>query len=379
MNPDDLADTLISDPQSPTLDDGPADGGVEPGPLTEAPPPSIRDTLAKNFKADAVETPEPTAAVKAAENAAGRVYDKATGRFIADPSKSAAAPKPAAAQPTVSPTTTEAKPADGTQSNAPAGPPPGWSPESKALFAKLPPSIQADVIKREAEVDAGFKQYQGLKQRADEFERVIAPNRHIYASEGVSDAQAVHNIWQWFHALKNDPERAFPALAEMLGFDPSTVDTDAGQDPSQGNLDPRIAAEIRALKQEIGGISGTLQQQRFVALNERLSEWGKSRPHYQTVKVDMGRLMQAGLVPMGDLETAYAKATALHGLHSSPVTDTPRPASPAVDPAARSRAARHAAVSPRPSGPNGAAPGKAKGGGSVRDSLKGAIDQLSSD
>jgi len=356
---DDLLDTN-TDPDAAA-----PEGAVEPTAATaEATAPSIRDTLKAAFKDDVGKDAAP-----------GDRPRNPDGTFA--PTKAEAAPKPAAAQPApVSPDLTGAKPAPVAPSNAPAGPPTSWSPEAKAAYTQLPPAVQQAVSRREEEVSRGFAQYQGLKQRADEFERVIAPNRHIYASEGVSDAQAVANIWQWFHAIRNEPSKAFPALAEMVGYDLSTVGFDAADDPSQASQpDPRIAAELNALRGKVGQFETWQQQQEQARMAERLTSWSNGKEHYEAVRVDMGKLMLSGIVPMGDLDAAYERAMKLHGLSPTPAP----PPAPVVDPAIRTRNARHAAVSPKPTAPNGAMPGgKPRSTGSVRDSLRESISQLQS-
>lgn len=363
LNPEEeyVAQDII-DPQ-----DGPppsSDSGVERdgGSPDSAPPPSIRDTLANAIKGNGENQ----------RTLSGEQPRGPDGKFAPKDTAVAAAPKgaPAASPPTA--TTPEAKPATQASSNAPAGPPPGWSPESKAAFSTLPPSIQADVIKREQEVNAGFQQYAGLKQRNDDFERAIAPNRHIYASEGVSDAQAIANIWQWFHAIKDAPDQAFPALAQMVGFDLSTVGyaaADGAQQPSQA-YDPNLVQALSHLDGRLRQFETMQQQQQRAALDGQIRDWSKDKPHFQTVRQDMGRLMHAGVVPMGDLDAAYAYATSAKGL-SAPSAAPPSPAAAPTVP--RAVQARHAAVSPRPTGPNGSQPSGRSPDRSIRESLQAAI------
>lgn len=360
MNPD---DDLIASEISDQLDGPPpsTDEGVERGdaPAPDAPPPSIRESLAKAMQPDA--------------QADGRPR-RADGTFAPKNTPVEAAGKGAAtpgAPGGSTPPTADAKPESQAQSNAPAGPPPGWSKESKALFSQLPPSIQADVLKREQEVNAGFQQYAGLKQRNDDFERAIAPNRHIYAEAGVSDAQAIANIWGWFHAIKDSPGEAFPALAQMVGFDLSTVGYTAADGVQQApEYDPRLVNALSNIDQRVSQFEEWRTQQQRTALDSQINAWSKDKPHFPAVKQDMGRLMQAGITPMGDLDAAYAKATALHGLSVAPAAS---PAAPAIPPAARAVQARHAAVSPRPTGPNGSG-SRPRPDRSIRESLQEALN-----
>lgn len=344
----------------------PADGGVERGPLDDAPPPSIRDTLSAAYKAENAKANPPSDAVIAAENAAGRKYDKATGRFV--PNADAAPRAPAT---TVPPATAGAKPAaDAAPStapvNAPAGPPTSWSPEAKAAFAAASPALQQAVAKREAEYASGIQQY---RQRVENYDKVLTPYRQMF--DGVPDHEALGNILTWFGHITRDPSTGIPELARFLGFDLSTVGFDAGESPPpNSSIDPRLIAQINALSGKVGEVLSWREQQEQSRTRETLSAWA-SKPgheHFEAVRVDMGKLWQAGIAT--DLDAAYTKACAMHGLSPAPA---PQPAAvvPPVNPAKRVVQARHAAVSVRPSSPNGAAVnGAAKPAGSVRESLE---------
>ncbi len=358
MNPDEeyIEDTDPQDGSSPSADSEVERGGA---PTPDAPSLSLRDTLAKAFKEDEPGQQQQTLSGERPRNPDGTFATKNTP--VEQPQRA-----PGGANP---PTATEAKPSDQAPSTAPVGPPPGWSPEAKAVFTSLPPAVQQAVAKREQEVSAGFQQYAGLKQRNDDFERAIAPNRHIYAGQGVSDAQAIANIWQWFHAIKDSPDQAFPALAEMVGFDLSTVGYAAadGQDQTSQH-DPRFVQALSQLESRLNGLTSWQEQQQRSALDSQINAWANGKPHFATVRQDMGRLMQAGVVPMGDLDAAYAYATAAKGLQNTPQPTVP--AAPAVDPARRAVQARHAAVSPKPTGPNGAKPSNAGRQRSIREEIQ---------
>lgn len=365
MNPDDeyIEDTDPQDGSSPSADSEVERGGA---PTPDAPSLSLRDTLAKAFKEDEPGQQQQTLSGERPRNPDGTFATKNTP--VEQPQRAPGGTNP--------PTATEAKPSDQAPSTAPVGPPPGWSPEAKAVFASLPPAVQQAVAKREQEVSAGFQQYAGLKQRNDDFERAIAPNRHIYAGQGVSDAQAIANIWQWFHAIKDSPDQAFPALAEMVGFDLSTVGYAAadGQDQTSQH-DPRLVQALSQLESRLDGLTSWQEQQQKQAYESRFEAWAKDpsnpKPHFAAVRKDMGLAMQAGLVKMGDLDAAYAYVTAAKGLQNTPQPTVP--AAPAVDPARRAVQARHAAVSPRPTGPNGAAPSSTGRQRSIRDEIMSSI------
>jgi hypothetical protein len=291
----------------------------------------------------------------------GRPRD-ASGRFIP---QEAGAAQPAT--PDKSPAATSGTPA--APSTAPAGPPPGWDAEAKALYPKLPPAIQAAVSRREEEVSRGFAQYAQAKQ---ELERVIAPRRQHYASEGVSDTQAINNLWTWFEALKNSPAESFPALAQTFGYDLSTVTPGAPANSSQAN--PEIAslrAELAQLRGSVGQVAGTFEQQQTAARRAEIAEFAKDKPHFEKVRVTMGRLMSAGVAQ--GLTDAYQQAVRITPEVSAALAAEEKATADkaAAEAALRGRpgSQRRAAVSVRGGSPNGSA-GSAVPAGSLREELQ---------
>ena len=235
------------------------------------PPPSLRDTLTEAF---------------AASRDTEELADKQTVEQRARDEKGRFAPKteddaPRAPVETKSPgeSIPEAQPA--APSTAPAGPPPGWSPEAKADWAKLSPAIQAAVSRREQEVSDGFKQYEGLKQRHNEFEQVLGPRRQYH--EGVSDAEAINNLWLWFEALRNSPRQSFPALAKTFGYDLSTVVPGAAESQDGEFSDPML----RPIQSEIGQLRETVGS---LAQWQRSQEESRQREVMSRAQADLDRI-----------------------------------------------------------------------------------------
>ncbi len=357
-------------------------GGGERAVSSPAAPPSVRESIEAARKEVAkTETRDDTPAE-------GRVRDPATGRFAQQEQKSVAAggPKvsasgaPEAATETPLPKTQpDAKP-DG-QAVQPSGPPPGWSQEAKASWATLSPAIQAAVIKREQEVSSGFAQYGQIAQRHKEFEQIVTPRRQYYAGQGISDTEAVNNLWLWFEALQNSPSKAFPELAQRFGIDLSTVIPGAQADADQSSyIDPVVQSlqnEIQQLRGQVGQVTGTFQQQAQERTRQELANFAKDKPHFEAVRVSMGRLMQAGMA--NSLDEAYQQALALNPEIQAQIQrdQQAEAAKKAAETALTTRppTQRQAGVSLRggaPSGANGA--GKAPVG-SIREELNKAFAQ----
>lgn len=357
-----------------------ADGGGAPAVTSEAPPPTLRETILA-AKAEV----EANADKPAADRARGP-----DGKFVTrDAPEKAAAPVKVPAQAVEPkpelPTTQPDANAAPQPSTAAAAPPPGWSPDAKAEFAKLPAAVQQAVVRREQEVSTGFAQY---AQRAKDFDQALSPGRHLWASQGISDAQAVGNFVKWQQALA-DPNmkgEAFKELAEIFGVDLSTVipaqgDPYQAEQPDQNTQ--RLLARIGQLEKQVGTVSGTLQQQEQARLQQELTVFAKDKPHYEKVRANMayllsplrddgGRIIRQPIA--SNLLDAYQKAVAFDPEIQAQIQQSAQQPAQAPVKSQPARDPRRAAVSVRGGAPNGAAgPSVGAPGESVRDSLRRAF------
>lgn len=251
-----------------------------------------------------------------------RVRDE-NGRFAPKAGESAAAPPVEQNAPTED--GQDAKPIE-PASKPIGGPPPGWSAESKAKFAELPPSIQADVLKREKEVSDGFRQVSERIRPLMAVEEIIAPRREFFAQHGFqNDAQVINHLMSYSDAMDRDPTGTIKVLADAYRVDLGKLfganPAQAGQE--EGEIPPAVA-ELRQrnaiLEQRLQSIEGslTVQQRRSEAERahqERLqsesivsevSTFSADKPHFQKVRPLMGALLQSGAAK--GLEDAYQMA-----------------------------------------------------------------------
>jgi hypothetical protein len=108
----------------------------------------------------------------------------------------------------------------------PVRPPPGWSVESKAAFEALPPSVKADIAKREAEVSAGFRQYSEKVKAFEGFEDIMrqpdprgTPWGDRLRAAGETPVNAIARLLNAQAALERDPVKAIAWLAQDYGVD----------------------------------------------------------------------------------------------------------------------------------------------------------------
>ena len=211
-------------------------------------------------------------------------------------------------------------------------PPEAFSKEAKAEWAKVPPTVQAAILKRETDTTKGVEE---LKNKYKDIDTALSPHMEAIRKHGHTQGQAISQLFGWFQALAGNPDVAFPALAKSFNYDlakfapkpaatpdPAATAAAAGTQPA-GTVSPEVQkyidavkAEVEQLKQAFGqeltGLKGTFQQQNEAKTNEILMSWAKDKPHFEAVRALMAQLIQSGAVPLKegqvDLDGAYDRA-----------------------------------------------------------------------
>jgi hypothetical protein len=221
--------------------------------------------------------------------------------------------------------------------------PEAWPKEAKAVWAQLPPAVQAAVAKRETDMAAGVEQ---LKNNYKELDTVLQPYIPALQRSNIPPAAAVKQLFDWMNALTREataikngqaPEGVFAALAQSYNLDPvkllAHIVQNQGQrpvqqqpdqqQPQQGQLDPAVKAYIDSIVAPVGqGVQqlySTVQQQNLAKTSEMLEVWAKDKPFFGDVRQTMARMLQPGpngeaaMVPPlangnADLDTAYDMA-----------------------------------------------------------------------
>jgi hypothetical protein len=312
------------------------------------------------------ETPPAGAAPEAPEEAAQRIRD-AAGKFAA---------KAAPAVPAVG--TTPETPAPGaipapTVDTVQAAPN-TWKKEAAAEWAKIPPVVQAEINRREANIHEGIEQYRAAATFAQTMEKAISPYAATIQSLGITPDVAVNEMMKTDHRLRygspQEKNDTFLNLARAYG-----IDVTALQNPQQQNIDPHFAH----LQQELGQLKGYIQNQQSTAqqeseakLHSEISAFAAdpSHSHFEAVRGHMSALLQAGQAK--DLPDAYEQA-----IYANPTTRAAvlaeQQAAQRAEAAVKAEAAKKAAsvnVRARPSMP------AAKPIGSMDDTIRETFRRL---
>jgi hypothetical protein len=174
-------------------------------------------------------------------------------------------------------------------------PPTSWTAEAKAEWEKLPPHLQDAVLKREMEIDNGFRQHSDERQRLKEIDNLIAPRRESLAQYGFkSDAEAINQLLTISDGFSQNPVGTLQMLAQHFGIKPEQLFSGMTAAPTQD--------QIEAYAQQYAAVE--------VAKAE-VRHWEKTAgEHYGMVKPLMRQLLANGAAT--DMDTAYKMAMAQH-------------------------------------------------------------------
>lgn len=192
--------------------------------------------------------------------------------------------------------------------------PEAWS---EADWTALSPEARERVAVRERDLLLAIEQRVEHTQEVDRFRQAYAPYEPRLRELGVQPHVAFGRLLEWEAAIRQDPARALPALAQTMGFDLSTLvhqgaqgSTQQAPQPQQFR-DPRVdqllerQARDEAHRQAREEMERLASEKRTAAQIEAFRADSRNT-HFETVRVRMGHLMMAD--PALSLQEAYDAA-----------------------------------------------------------------------
>lgn len=183
--------------------------------------------------------------------------------------------------------------------------PDSWSPEARALWEQMPEQARLEVRRRE---------HQGQESaQAAEFGRAFAkslsPFYEHMRSIGVAPAQAAAELFGLERSLRTGtPEQKMQVLQGLAQSYGVTLGAEQAQ-PAD--------ARISALQQQLQQVTRSIDEQRTYQAQEAekaaladINAFKVGKEHFETVKPEMARLLQAGIA--GTLQDAYDRACWAH-------------------------------------------------------------------
>jgi hypothetical protein len=192
-----------------------------------------------------------------------------------------------------------------------------WRKEVAEKWGTLPPEVQAEVERREADFHKGIEQYRQAAQFQQDFGRAIQPFEATLRSTGLDPVGAVTQLMATDHLLRyGQPQEKMAKLQQMARY----YNVDLGQ---VGSYEPQaVDPQVAQLQQQVQQLSSYLQQQQLqgqqaeqYSLNSEIAAFAAdpNHGHFEQVREHMAALLQAGLAK--DLHEAYAQA-----VYANPIT-----------------------------------------------------------
>lgn len=192
-------------------------------------------------------------------------------------------------------------------------PPPGFSPQSKADWDKVPTYLKADIAKREQEVSDGFRQYAEKAKATEWVETLFKPYDGQLHASGMTREQIVRNWANAELALNRDPVAGIRSIMQAYGVSPEQLGGQPqapyyAQQPQQVNPLAQILTPLQqqlAQQQQWIANQEAIQEEReisavtneIVSFRDEKDQSGRLlHPFYANVEGDMAKLVAGGFV-----------------------------------------------------------------------------------
>lgn len=199
---------------------------------------------------------------------------------------------------------------EGAQGAAPVAPR-TWRPEAAAEFAKLPPVVQSEILKREEDIFKGIEGYKEAAAFGNSLKTVLDPYLPTLQQYGIRPEAQVADMMQAHYTLAfGTPEQKIALVHQVLKdynipFAPqAAVDTPVWVDP-----------QVEALQKELQGIKSTLSKSENAQIERQKAEITQhvqsfaSDPknvYFEELANDIAHLLRTGAEK--SVESAYEAA-----------------------------------------------------------------------
>lgn len=349
-----------------------------PNPITTDPKPA---ETKPEPKAEEKKAPTTREALKAAARKVSEkdkesdAADKKPAPVQSQDKKTLPEPKPAKEEPATAkavdtkPATEERKPEPTGHHAAPAR----FKSDAAAMadWEKAPEPVKAAIHRTVRELEAGIEKH---RVSAEEFDKVR--DFHDLATRNNTTLRdAMTRYTNFERALLTDPMRGLNMVCDYIGV--SLRDVAAaimGQKPEQAQSQNdatirELRQEIATLKQSLGGVTSTMQQQREASVGADVQKFAAEHPRFEELAEDIAFFIKSGKTK--DLAEAYSLAERLN-----PAPTAPAPAAPqtrtAPDPQAQTLKGAKS-VTGAPTAGSDLATKRAST--SIKDSLRRAVAQ----
>jgi len=194
-----------------------------------------------------------------------------------------------------------------------------WKAEAKAEWAKLPPTVQAEVRRREEDIARYVGESKPYVELGQGFEKMLKPYEPMFQQYNVNPWNHIDLLMKSHAALLfGDPQtkaRMAVGLLKDAGFDPSKLgeNTDFvaafSQQPTRESRELQtIAARVAQIERGVSSVTSTLTAQKTADMERDVAAFAEDPKHsyFYEVWEDIARLMESGVCK--SLDDAYDRA-----------------------------------------------------------------------
>lgn len=176
--------------------------------------------------------------------------------------------------------------------------PTSWSADAKAKWFSLDPSVQAEIAKREKDMNDGGQKWSDEKRR---YEETLAPVREVAKRNGVDEKEGLNRLLAANDYLERDPIGALQWLAQAYGVDLAKMEASPTARPQ---ADPMVSD----LHKKVATLESSLQAREQKEILDVIEQFKSApgREHFEDAKTFMGKLLETGQA--STLEEAYETA-----------------------------------------------------------------------
>lgn len=185
-----------------------------------------------------------------------------------------------------------------------------FSPDAKAAWETAPEPVKAEVHRAVKELEAGLEKYKDAATKWDELKdfHALAEKHKTTVKTALANYIAIDT------KLEKDFLGGLDDLVQRYGYSLKDVAAHVmGQTPDQAQSKSdatirNLQNEIAGLKQQLGGVTSTIEQQRLSAVEQQVTAFAAAHPRFEELYETVAAEIKAGHT----LEKAYERAELLN-------------------------------------------------------------------
>jgi hypothetical protein len=184
-------------------------------------------------------------------------------------------------------------------------PPARFSADAKAAFKDAPLAVKAEIHRAFREMEGGIERYRS------EFEP-IRQYADMARQSGTTLDKALEQYTSIEAAIARNPVEGLDLICRNLGTDIRTVAAHImGQPaPERDTVIEGLKAELAQVKQTVGGVTRTFEEQRTAQVTSQIQAFAEANPRFDELSGEIAQMLKTGYA--SDLQDAYDKAARLN-------------------------------------------------------------------